>query len=147
MEFKDFLRTSPKIQGLLNSRLCEHCKISGAPLVMSAGRRENVNKTDLWGVKWFQYYAIDNAKIQQEVFTSKMTDWLFFFRQKAKTQVYFSVFLHKHRTSTAFLRNWTYRGSIQFYYQTIFYNDNNSKNNNREIKYRAFFPRTAERFT
>ena len=80
MEFKDFLRTFPKIQGLLNSRMCEHCKISGAPLVMSSGRCENVNKTDLSGVKWFQYYAIDNAKIQQEVFTSKMTDWLFFFR-------------------------------------------------------------------
>ena len=63
----------------------------------------------MWGLKWFQYYAIDNAKIQQEVFTSKITDWLFFFRQKAKTQVYFSVFLHKHRTSTAFLRNWTQR--------------------------------------
>ena len=42
MEFKDFLRTTPKIQGLLNSRLSEHCKISGAPLVMSAGRCENV---------------------------------------------------------------------------------------------------------
>ena len=41
MEFKDFLRTSRKIQGLLNSRLREHCKISGAPLVISAGRCEN----------------------------------------------------------------------------------------------------------